>query len=313
MAEQQKQYSFVVGRNTGKVDNQGNQVAAVMAQGFVSRDPEERVSASGSKRLTFSLPLSNTGKKLTRLFSEQAEVADETLWMNVTVFENNNYLFDRVQKSIKKGSFINAIGNVTRTVAQDGRVYYNMILRDFSIKRDSNGNWNEVATEYTFVDATPTDFGALAGFASHITSEPQVTDLNGVKALKFQVEFNKAGKKIAYGLSLSEPAADKVRIGVTLFDPKNSEFSIVDRVSKILQKGSAIEGFGTLTKTDNGYFNLTLHDFALVGSGKSNTTANQTPENPNQDAGFQGQTLDDFAGDPFGGNSIDISDDDLPF
>lgn len=320
---EQKRYSFASALETK--GEKGAVFAAV--SGFVSRNPEEKKTANGKKYLDISLPLNNTSKKITGLFGEEA--ADETLWMNVRIW--SGFTYDRAVKVIKKGQKILVFGKVTKFVANSGKVYYSMNANDFSLQVNDLRERIRTNMEYTFLAAERGIENEAVGVVQGVLLEDSVIDHTsaGRKVLRMKISMNKLGKKLNYPLQIEGESRAKERLTITMFEPDG--FERVESVAKILKKGAEVALFGifTTSKGDSGlFYNLVLRDFELLSKGQEssdstnsssggNSYQNQKAENNNysnnasSDDYSNNASLDDY--DPFGGVTIDISDDDLPF
>lgn len=278
-----------------------------MVSGFVAKDLQLGTTPTGKNFAKFSLPLENTGKKITGLFG--GEKAPETLWLQVTTWEaDKSNLYSRVSKGIKKGERVSVQGFI-KASEYNGKTYYDMALVDFSVLYTQEKGAYAVGGEYTYINAVAgaKEGTAVGGLTGYIATEPEITEVAGIKALKFSVIVNKIGSKLNYPLGLQGKSEDKVFIGVTFFEPKT--FERVDKVATVLHKGSAVGLFGNFMSTTGAegkvYYNMTLRDFELLNVKKTDASGQEAPhpaDGPEPDFG-----------DVFAGSTLDIANDDLPF
>lgn len=325
MTTQQKRYDFA---SAQKVNDKA---AFGAVSGFVAQDPKEEVTSNGKKVLRFSVPLNNTGKKITGAFGR--DKAPETLWLNVSVWEG--FMYDRALAAIKKGVRLLLSGPITEYVGNNGSPSYTMNLRDFTVLYSANEGRLKMNTEYSFASFGANQletsgkeaFGVIQGV---ITGKPSVTMVAGRKALRLFVKLNKIGTKVFYPLGVEGKSPDEVKVSVVLFEPQS--FERVDSVSKVLRDGTQVTLSGTMSlkpiESGGYYYNFLMNDFDVFAQTKEETNTQQ--ENTNQGtnnqpspSGHFGEqpephlNQDPFASygvhDPFAGSSIDITDDDLPF
>ena len=299
----EKEYSFI---NATKL-SEG--VAFVTASGFVSRDVQIRETKAGDKVASFSIPLNNTGRKLTSAFG--AEAAGETLWLNVSAFDNEHVkLATRVEKAIKARMKIAVVGTVKQE-EYNGKINYNMSLRDFKIIW-SQEKGTTVGGEYSFVNAVKAskEGAAFAGFEGFVARAPEMKEVNGKNVLDFSIIMNKAGKKITSALGLEEGMDEENFVRVQVWD--NDNFPRAERAAKVLRKGAAFLGQGYVTSQvgNDGktYFQINMDDFEIL-RGAKDEGANNPPVKQTVAVGA-GAAESDFTEY---GMSIDIDDDDLPF
>lgn len=279
--------------------------------GFVSTR-NIRTRAGGMK--SFGIPLENVQRTVAAMFPEdfKAEELDETIWVNVALFNNEGFtLADRFDKAVEGKERIRVRITGTATVNEyNGRKSLSVVARNFHIlwadtfKGTSIGGGED---GYSYVSGQQLDEKgtALLGVQGFV-NRPELRSLpDGRNVLNFSIALNKANGELNYALK-SNLQDDPTWVNVAIFDRDN--YPVATNAAKVLRQGAAIAGFGfakleeyegkeRVSLTLNGYDIL---KFAPLEEGEEMATVT---------AGAH-----DFDDSPFEDSSdTDFDDDDLPF
>lgn len=287
----EKKYSFATATRVGEVLGQVNGVdvygvnATVI--GFAAGEPEIGQTNDGHKVVNVSLPLNNTGKKITGSVGFE-DPADETLWVRVAFFDGeHSNLATRAEKAIAKGKLL-IVNGYLKPREYEGKVFYDMSAHDFKISW-SKEKGKTVGGEYSWVSARKANKEGVAvtAFESFVGSDPQIdTTPNGKKVISFRVGLNKAESKLNYplGIEKNETPSDVTWVTVNAWEDSGNLFG---RVEKAIKKGQGIVGHGLMTSTPGekgNFYNLNLRDFEIVrgageknGGGTGETVASEQP------------------------------------
>lgn len=279
---QDKKYSFAsstrVGDVLGQIGGVDTYAANATIQGFIASDPVVREMADGRKVLNISVPLNNTGKKITGALGF-TDKADETLWIRASIFDSEHIpAATRAEKVLKKGQLI-VLNGLVKAEEYNGKLYYNMNVNDFKISW-SKEMGKTVGGKYSFVSARKAnkEGNSIVGFEGFIGGEPEVkTTTGGKEVLSFPMAFNKATSKLNFPLGIKSDAQDVNWVTINVWD--NDNFNLKERAQKVLKKGMGIIGHGLMSaqEGEKGYFyNLNLSDFEIVrGVGETNQSQGQ--------------------------------------
>ena len=277
---QEKRYSFAAATRVGEVLGQVNGVdvygANATISGFAAGDVEVGQTNDGKKVVNVSLPLNNTGKKITGALG-LTEAADETLWVRVAFFDNDNVnLATRAEKAIAKGKLLIVNGYV-KAREYKGKVYFDMTANNFKISW-SKDKGRSVGGEYSWVSARKANkegngIIALEGFVGG-DPELKVTP-SGKELMSFSMAVNKGENNLRYPLGIDKADEPRERVWITINAWKEESNSyLFDRVAKAVKAGQGllIHGMLSAKEGEKGHFyNVNLNDFdVLRAAGEKN-------------------------------------------
>lgn len=319
MTNVKKQYDFISAQRLGDNSTTINGAEAFSAfatvVGFVSKEPIVRKMTNGHKVAEITFALKNTGKKLTGALG--VAPAEETLWLNATAFDNDNFkLATRLEKAVRKGMRI-AVSGVVKPTEYQGKVQYQMVIADFDIiwSSEKGPSFNNT---YTWVSARGNGEGkpAIVSFRGRIAKEPEIkVTPTGKDVMSFKVPLNKVGSKLNHSLGIKEKfEGDTCWLQVNVWN--NEGFNLKDRAEKILKQGSILVGQGTVTTSTNDdgtvFYNMNLSEFEITNSKQNAKDENTTSDSDHSNYSSQQSE------DPFENGGTDIEegsflDDDIPF
>lgn len=290
------------------------------AIGFVTVD-RIREAKNGDVR-SFGLPLENVQGTVAAMFPEDftKDGLDETVWLNVAMFNNENFkLADRLKKAVdgKKRVRIRVSGEV-RVHEYNGKKSVEMVASDFHILwADTYKGTNIGGGEdgYSYAIGRKIEEGKAQVAIQGFVSRPELRQLDdGRSVLGFGVALDKADKALAYALGVEVPSGQTTWVDVSIFD--NDHFPRAVQAAKVVRSGAALalQGYATVEEYTDKEGNvkkairLIANDFEVLKfaakDGEENASVAQTDV-----------TTTAFVDEsPFDDNAdFDFDDDDLPF
>ena len=314
MSETEKRYNYL---SYGKLED-GKVLGD--ATGYVTVDPERIREAKNGDVVSFGLPLENVAGTIAAMFPGDFDKASlpETNWLNVAMFNNDNFkLADRFKKAIQGKERIKIrVTGLVSVNEYDGKKSLQMWADNFHILWEKSYKGTNVGggeDGYSYAVGRPMEKGkgqlAIQGFVAR----PEIREMkDGKKVLGFGVALNKVSKTLNYVLGSNLPMDEVTWVDVAIFDSDN--FARAERAAKVIRQGAAIAGIGYATIEEHEgkeRVSLSLNDFEVIkfaprdedASEEQDTkvTAGVTAVNTPDESPFE----DDF--------DMDFDDDDLPF